>query len=83
MSHNPDYAQWPLRIRQYQDNWTVSYHDPKGRIIHVLNADSQISAFRAADKLLNLYQIQNDVIMESTTDSRIVDVKKVMHFRDQ
>jgi len=82
MPHNPDYTQWPLRIRQYQNNWTVSYHDPNGRIIHVLNADSQISAFRSADKLLNLYQIQNDVIMESTTDSRIVDVKKVMHFRE-
>lgn len=83
MPHNPDYTTWPLRIRQYQDNWTVTYHDPNGRIIHVLNADSQISAFRSADKLLNLYQIQADVVMESTTENRIVDVKKIMHFREQ
>ena len=83
MSHNSDYKTWPLRIRQYQNNWTISYHDPNGRIIHILNADSQISAFRAADKLLNLYQLPNEVILESPADNRIIDIKKVMHFRDQ
>ena len=83
MQNNTDYKQWPLRIRQYQNNWTVSYHDPNGRIIHLLSADSQIDAFRSADKLLNLYNIQNEVIMESSTDDRLVDVKKMMHFREK
>lgn len=82
MSAEPSYSKWPLRIRVYQGNWSISYHDSNGKIIHLMSATGQIEAFRAADKLAILYHHEGEVMMQSDMGNQLVDIHKVMHFRN-
>lgn len=77
---SPDnYSQWPLRMRSNHHDWTISYHDSTGKIIHIMNAENQIGAFRSADKLATLYQYDGDAVVESGYGIQLLNVKKLMH----
>jgi hypothetical protein len=79
---NRSYGQWPLRIHQARSDWTISYHDPQGKIIHLMTAESQIAAYRAADKLASLYGFDGESLLTGTKGEQIIDIHKIMHFRD-
>lgn len=76
----PSYSKWPLRIRVYQGHWSITYHEQSGKLLHVMNAASQIEAFRAADKLSNLYHYDGEVLLQSDTENQLVNIHKIMHF---
>ncbi len=83
MSQSPSYGQWPLRIHQNRSNWSISYHDPQGKIIHLLNADTQIAAYRAADKLAALYGFDGETLISGPKGTQAINVHKMMNFREE
>lgn len=83
MTEQRSYAQWPLRIHHNRSDWSISFHDPQGKIIHLLNAESQISAYRAAEKLANLYHYDGETLIQSANGSQTINIHKVMNFRNQ
>lgn len=83
MSSEPSYGSWPLRIRIYQGHWSITFHEKSGKLLHVMNANSQIEAFRAADKLATLYHFDGEILLQSDGENQLINVRKIMHFREQ
>lgn len=54
---------YPIEIREYDYGWVITYFDQNGRVKHVISAESEIQAFRAAHRMVHNYRLSGDALV--------------------
>ncbi|MBF0218135.1 MAG: hypothetical protein HQL49_01195 [Gammaproteobacteria bacterium] len=75
-----EFIQWPLRIqRSGSRQWNIVYYNSLGNVTHISSAETQMGAYRAAHAMARLYDLQGDIVLESSTGRSLIDINKVMN----
>lgn len=76
-----DPVRWPIQIRQAGFGWTVTCYNPDGHAKHILTANSEMEAYRAAYNLANIYRVENQILVNTLKGERRVDLSKLLKTR--
>jgi len=76
-----DPASWPIQIRQTHYGWTVTCYNPDGHAKHILTANSEMEAYRAAYNLANIYRVETPILVNSFKGELKVDLNKLLKSR--
>lgn len=69
-----------LEIRQYDYGWNIVYYDVDGHVKHLLTAENEIQAFRAAHRLVHIYKLSGQArVALLGRPEFLMDVERLMH----
>lgn len=63
-------AGYPLEVRQYPYGWQIAVFDGHGHVRHLVGAESESQAMRSARKLVRLYGIDGEVLIQTARQRR-------------
>lgn len=78
-----DPARWPIQVRQAHYGWTVTCYNPDGHARHVLTADSEMEAYRAAYNMAKIYHVENQILVNTFKGELRVDLNRLLKSRAQ
>ncbi|MGM0594382.1 MAG: hypothetical protein ACQETD_07595 [Pseudomonadota bacterium] len=76
-----DPARWPIQIRQTHYGWTVTCYNSDGHARHILTADSEMEAYRAAYNMAKIYHIETPVLVNSFKGELRIDLNRLLKSR--
>lgn len=73
-----DPVRWPIQISQTNYGWTVTCYNKDGHVRHVLTANSEMEAYRAASSMAKIYRVDAQVLVNSFKGRLTVDLDRLL-----